>query len=82
MSANATTPCQSDECMNGNPPSKLECPTCSKLGIKGSVFCTQECFKKGWKSHKRVHDLLQPNLIVYKDGTHNPFPNFPWTGTM
>ncbi|KDQ20353.1 hypothetical protein BOTBODRAFT_27776 [Botryobasidium botryosum FD-172 SS1] len=82
MSAKATAPCQSDECINGNPPSKLECPTCNKLGIKSSVFCTQECFKKGCKSHKRVHDLLQPNLIVHKDGTYNPFPNFPWTGTV
>lgn len=54
--------CQSNECLNGHPPSKMECPTCNKyviypvqcrlfvlillrLGIKGSLFCSQECFK-------------------------------------
>lgn len=55
--------CQSTECLNGHPPSKMECPTCNKyaiyplqrhlfvlilllrLGIKGSLFCSQECFK-------------------------------------
>ncbi|KAJ7219242.1 hypothetical protein GGX14DRAFT_435251 [Mycena pura] len=39
--------CQSTECPNGNPLSRLECPTCNKLGIRGSFFCGQECFKSG-----------------------------------
>jgi len=56
--------CQSSTCINGNPPSRLECPTCAKsalsslrllrdliilcrLGIAGSFFCGQECFKAG-----------------------------------
>lgn len=26
----------------------LQCPTCLKLGVKGSFFCTQDCFKKSW----------------------------------
>lgn len=55
--------CQSANCINGNPPSRLECPTCAKsalfsfhplhdlipcrLGIAGSFFCGQECFKAG-----------------------------------
>ncbi|PBK78115.1 methionine aminopeptidase [Armillaria solidipes] len=43
--------CQSTTCPNGNPPSKLECPTCSKLGIRGSYFCGQECFKAGYGSY-------------------------------
>ncbi|KAJ6547531.1 peptidase M24, structural domain-containing protein [Mycena capillaripes] len=40
--------CQNSECPNGNPPSRLECPTCNKIGIRGSFFCGQECFKSGW----------------------------------
>ncbi|KAJ8515856.1 hypothetical protein ONZ45_g6788 [Pleurotus djamor] len=40
--------CQSSACPNGNPPSKLECPSCNKLGIQGSFFCGQPCFKAGW----------------------------------
>ncbi|KAI5124538.1 hypothetical protein M0805_003061 [Coniferiporia weirii] len=43
----ATVPCQSSSCINNNPPSRLECPTCSKLGIK-AFFCSQECFKKDY----------------------------------
>nr|XP_018263666.1 uncharacterized protein I303_03537 [Kwoniella dejecticola CBS 10117]OBR85824.1 hypothetical protein I303_03537 [Kwoniella dejecticola CBS 10117] len=31
--------------------SRLECPNCKKLGIKGSFFCDQDCFKKSWVSH-------------------------------
>jgi len=57
--------CQSDKCLNNHPSSRLECPTChklrlsdsssshlltvSRLGIKGSFFCTQECFKSSCK---------------------------------
>lgn len=26
----------------------LQCPTCLKLGIKDSFFCSQECFKRNW----------------------------------
>lgn len=26
----------------------LQCPTCLKLGIKDSYFCSQDCFKKSW----------------------------------
>ncbi|KAH9934781.1 methionine aminopeptidase [Fomitopsis serialis] len=82
------TPCQSSNCPNGRPPSKLECPTCHKLGIKGSFFCGQECFKAGWKTHKLIHDLATPKqpLLddpnINKDGTFNPFGNFKFTGPL
>jgi uncharacterized OB-fold protein len=26
----------------------LQCPTCIKLKIEGSYFCSQDCFKKNW----------------------------------
>ncbi|VDM26206.1 unnamed protein product [Hydatigera taeniaeformis] len=35
----------------------LRCPTCIQLGITGSYFCTKECFKKYWKTHKNLHLL-------------------------
>lgn len=28
----------------------LQCPTCMKLGISGSYFCSQDCFKRNWVS--------------------------------
>ncbi|KAF9499568.1 methionine aminopeptidase [Pleurotus eryngii] len=77
--------CQSSLCPNGNPISRLECPTCNKLGIQGSFFCTQACFKAGWtlqKTHKLVHDLVKTGDTAYPDGTYNPFPNFEHTGPL
>jgi len=52
------------------------------------VFCSQECFKAGWKTHKFVHSLARsqqslPNQPgVNADGTFNPFPSFGFTGTL
>jgi len=45
--------CLSDNCDKQAP--TLQCPTCIKLGIPGSFFCSQECFKENWSSHKDVH---------------------------
>ncbi|KAJ7273680.1 peptidase M24, structural domain-containing protein [Mycena haematopus] len=77
--------CQNNECPNGNPPSRLECPTCNKIGIRGSFFCGQECFKSGCelKNHKILHNIakLDPNAVG-QDGTYNPFPNYSFTGPM
>ncbi|KPI90075.1 methionine aminopeptidase putative metallo-peptidase Clan MG Family M24 [Leptomonas seymouri] len=33
----------------------LQCPTCKKLGLPPSFFCSQECFKKHWGDHKQKH---------------------------
>ncbi|KAJ7094259.1 peptidase M24, structural domain-containing protein [Mycena epipterygia] len=78
--------CQSSECPNGNPPSRLECPTCNKLGIRGSFFCGQECFKSGCesslKTHKVIHNLAKLDPGANTDGTYNPFPNYNFTGPM
>ncbi|KAI6109166.1 methionine aminopeptidase [Pisolithus croceorrhizus] len=79
MSSAAIVLCQSTNCPQGNPPSRLECPTCNKLGIRGSFFCGQECFKANCeKIHKIVHDIVRPS----NDGTYNPFPQYPFSGTL
>lgn len=31
-----------------NDAGSLQCPTCLKLGVKDSYFCSQDCFKKNW----------------------------------
>ncbi|KIL00432.1 hypothetical protein PAXRUDRAFT_821723 [Paxillus rubicundulus Ve08.2h10] len=79
MSSTAVLPCQSTNCPHGNPPSRLECPTCNKLGIRGSFFCGQECFKANCKTHKTIHDLARAPV---QDGTFNPFPNYNFSGTL
>ncbi|ORC92478.1 putative methionine aminopeptidase, putative,metallo-peptidase, Clan MG, Family M24 [Trypanosoma theileri] len=33
----------------------LQCPTCKKLELPPSFFCTQECFKQHWSEHKAKH---------------------------
>ncbi|PFH38125.1 methionine aminopeptidase [Besnoitia besnoiti] len=38
---------------------ELACPTCVKLGIKGSYFCSQACFRASWKRHKDVHEVFR-----------------------
>lgn len=75
----------------------LHCPTCIKLGIKGSFFCGQECFKSNWKDHKKVHELVGEYTITLpealsnvpfiaegesKKGGYNPFPNYSYTGKL
>ncbi|KAG1756816.1 methionine aminopeptidase [Suillus paluster] len=83
--SSVTVLCQSTNCPHGNPPSKLECPTCNKLGIRGSFFCGQECFKGNWKTHKIIHDLARPPATTanpLQDGTFNPFVNYDYTGTL
>ncbi|KAN0077315.1 Peptidase M24, structural domain containing protein [Tylopilus felleus] len=79
MSSQPVVLCQSTNCPQGNPPSRLECPTCNKLGIRGSFFCGQECFKANWKTHKIIHDLARGPA---PDGTFNPFPNYVYSGTL
>ncbi|KAI9637890.1 putative methionine aminopeptidase [Dioszegia hungarica] len=39
--------------------SRLECPNCKKLGIPGSFFCDQDCFKRTWGTHKLIHNIVQ-----------------------
>ncbi|KEP65690.1 UNVERIFIED_CONTAM: methionine aminopeptidase [Hammondia hammondi] len=38
---------------------ELLCPTCVQLGIHGSYFCSQSCFKDNWKRHKDVHAVFK-----------------------
>lgn len=53
----------------------LQCPTCLKLGFKDSYFCSQDCFKKNWASHKSAHKTRTT-------GYYNPFPSFPFSGPL
>ena len=45
-------PCENPECRK---PSTMECPTCIKLGLESSYYCSQECFKAFWGFHKLMH---------------------------
>ncbi|EJD44034.1 methionine aminopeptidase [Auricularia subglabra TFB-10046 SS5] len=73
--------CSSTNCPNGNPESKLKCPKCEKLGIIASFFCSQECFKASWPTHKAVHQIAAP-APTFADGAFDPFPNFGYSGSL
>ncbi|XP_020971961.1 methionine aminopeptidase 1A isoform X2 [Arachis ipaensis] len=44
-------------CANCGKPANLQCPKCIELKLprEGSAFCSQDCFKSSWSSHKSVH---------------------------
>jgi hypothetical protein len=33
----------------------MACPTCIKLGLPVTIFCSQSCFKEYWPEHKKIH---------------------------
>lgn len=44
-------------CARCGKPADLQCPKCLELKLprESASFCTQECFKASWSSHKTVH---------------------------
>ncbi|KAI0163970.1 methionine aminopeptidase 1 [Xylariaceae sp. FL1272] len=55
----------------------LQCPTCLKLGVPDSYFCSQECFQRNWATHKAAHKTQSTAT-----GLYNPFPSYPYTGSV
>lgn len=54
--------------------STLKCPICLKQNDT-STFCNQACFKRAWGLHKGTH-------VKAGVDTYDPFPDFPYTGTL
>ncbi|XP_033644490.1 methionine aminopeptidase 1-like [Asterias rubens] len=71
-------PCITAGCGNT---SRLQCPTCIKLSIQGSYFCSQECFKGNWNAHKEVHKKERINQQL-NTRTYNPWPGYMFTGKL
>ncbi|KAK0388826.1 hypothetical protein NLU13_5069 [Sarocladium strictum] len=67
--------CMGDDCENAA--GSLQCPTCLKLGLKDSSFCSQDCFKKSWNTHKAIHKAVQAKSSIY-----NPWPTYAYTGSV
>jgi len=63
-------------------PAKLQCPTCIKLNIPGSFFCSQTCFKGSWDDHKKLHKLAKGGVEKGEKGAYNPYPGFRYTGIL
>ncbi|KAG2326220.1 hypothetical protein Bca52824_008948 [Brassica carinata] len=52
-------------CARCEKPALLQCPKCVELKLprEGASFCTQDCFKAAWSSHKSVHVKAQLSSI-------------------
>uniref|UniRef100_A0A0G4HYE1 Methionine aminopeptidase n=1 Tax=Chromera velia CCMP2878 TaxID=1169474 RepID=A0A0G4HYE1_9ALVE len=59
----------------------LSCPTCIKLEIPPSFFCTQECFKENWAAHKLHHKAAQ-NLKSFEEFQMRKFQNYTFSGKL
>jgi len=74
------TACESPGCAKE---AKMQCPTCIKLGIKGSFFCSQTCFKTSWELHKALHKLAKGATASQNSKRGGGLLNFnPWPGYM
>jgi methionyl aminopeptidase len=62
---------------------KMGCPTCLKLGIPPSRFCSQECFKGYWDIHKNLHNQVKKaRKTVDPSKLPNEFEGFSFTGSL
>ncbi|KAM7508769.1 hypothetical protein LguiA_019222 [Lonicera macranthoides] len=78
-------------------PAHLQCPKCVELKLprESAAFCTQDCFKASWSSHKSVH--LKAKLSSLDSSTASDdwlyclrkgqtrsakLPHFDWTGAL
>uniref|UniRef100_A0AAQ5ZLB9 Methionine aminopeptidase n=1 Tax=Amphiprion ocellaris TaxID=80972 RepID=A0AAQ5ZLB9_AMPOC len=85
-STEARRECETEGCSKD---AKLQCPTCIKLGIQGSYFCSQECFKGSWVSHKLLHKKAKEDKnqnesknCVERDINTDPWSGYRYTGKL
>ncbi|XP_078063641.1 methionine aminopeptidase 1 isoform X1 [Mustelus asterias] len=78
--------CETDGC---DKEARLQCPTCIKLGIQGSFFCSQECFKGSWSTHKLLHKKAKNEKAKEEcskseksEINTDPWPGYRYTGKL
>ncbi|KAM4710119.1 methionine aminopeptidase 1 isoform 1-T1 [Discoglossus pictus] len=87
MAAVESRVCETEDCTSE---AKLQCPTCIKLGIQGSYFCSQECFKGSWATHKLLHKKAKDDKVKREvspwtmegDINTDPWPGYRYTGKL
>ncbi|CAL1411862.1 unnamed protein product [Linum trigynum] len=64
-------------CAQCGKPAQLQCPKCVELKLprEAASFCTQDCFKASWSTHKSVH--LKAKLSSIGTGTDDVKSNLP-----
>ncbi|KAG5192994.1 peptidase M24, structural domain-containing protein [Tribonema minus] len=61
-------------------PASMGCPTCIKLGLPRSLYCSQECFKSHWPQHKALHKLVRS--AQEPSGILPAFSGYSYTGSL
>ncbi|XP_050154283.1 methionine aminopeptidase 1A-like [Malus sylvestris] len=85
-------------CASCGKPAHLQCPKCVQLKLprEAAAFCTQDCFKASWNSHKSVHLKAKSSeagsgtpeeegwLYCLRKGQARTakLPYFDWTGAL
>lgn len=69
--------CTNPDCRK---PAQMQCPTCIKLQLEPTYFCSQDCFKSLWKFHKMAHTKREEKVESGFKYT-GPLRPFPYTFT-
>uniref|UniRef100_A0A8C9L568 Methionine aminopeptidase n=1 Tax=Pavo cristatus TaxID=9049 RepID=A0A8C9L568_PAVCR len=77
MAAVETRVCETAGCSSE---AKLQCPTCLKLGIQGSYFCSQESFQESWEDEKAKREVS--SWTLEGDINTNPWSGYRYTGKL
>jgi zf-MYND-like zinc finger, mRNA-binding len=55
--------CSSPGCTNTSE-ARLACPKCLQLGLSPVYFCSQDCFKQNYATHKKVHSVAKSSFAA------------------
>lgn len=83
-------------CARCGKPAHLQCPKCMELKLprEPAAFCSQDCFKASWSSHKSVHTTAKEEenrdgssegwlyCVRRGQGRTPKLPHFDWTGGL
>lgn len=76
--------CANTTCSNE---AKLRCPTCVQLGNiqeRLSYFCSRECFRKAWGTHKKLHAQEEASERLDRENRRSniAFESYEYTGDL
>eukprot|EP00873_Tetraselmis_striata_P025893 jgi/Tetstr1/446157/TSEL_003559.t1 len=69
-------------CARCGKPAELQCPKCKELVLSkpDSSFCSQDCFKEAWPTHKALHNWKY--CTSRGRDRSKDMPKFPYTGEL
>uniref|UniRef100_A0A6B2L832 Methionine aminopeptidase n=1 Tax=Arcella intermedia TaxID=1963864 RepID=A0A6B2L832_9EUKA len=58
----------------------MQCPTCLKMKLRPAYFCSQNCFKANWNTHKLLHTA--PPVVDDLGSSRPEFNHYAFTGPL